>query len=79
MRPDSEQFDYRSLPLAERILLAQEILDSVVAESHGDLFTRGQLEEIDRRVAAADAGALVAEPWEAVHARLSARCQPAPS
>jgi len=62
--------DLRSLPLGERIALAQELWDSIHAEACAAPFTPEQLAEIDRRIAAADAGELQAEPWEQARARI---------
>lgn len=62
--------DFSTLSIAERIQIAQDLLDSVLAERQGETFTPAQLEEIDRRVAASDAGQIVGEPMETVFAPL---------
>lgn len=62
--------DLLTLPLEQRVVLAQELWDSVHAEAQAAPFTPEQLAEVDRRIALADAGELIAEPWDAVRAEL---------
>lgn len=59
-----------TLSLHQRVELAQELWDSVHADANAAPFTEEQLAEIDRRIAAADAGELVGEPWKTVHQRI---------
>jgi len=59
-------YDYLQLSPAERILLAQDILDSVVAEAGAELLTPGQHAEIDRRIDDLRAGRVTCLPWEQV-------------
>jgi putative addiction module component (TIGR02574 family) len=82
MRFSFEEFDFASLTAAERLLLAQELLDSVFDEVYpskagrqdGALsFTPQQMAELDRRVADIDSGRVVPEPWETVRERLQHR------
>lgn len=63
-------FDISQLSVAERIQIAQDLLDSVLAETQGEFFTPEQLAEIDRRVAESDAGKVVGEPFETVFRQL---------
>ncbi len=65
------ELDVSQLSIAQRIQIAQDLLDSVLLETQGEFFTPEQLAEIDRRVAASDAGKVVGEPWETVYAQLS--------
>ena len=58
------------LPLAERVELAQRLWDSVHADACAAPFTPEQQTELDRRIAALDAGEVVCEPWAAVRNRL---------
>lgn len=58
--------DLSTLSIEERVALAQELWDSVNADAHAAPFTPEQLAEIDRRIAAADAGELVGIPWDEV-------------
>lgn len=63
-----DDFDFTALSAPERLLLAQQLLDSVLAEAMP--LTVQQLDEVTRRAAAIDAGEMVCEPWETVRARL---------
>lgn len=58
--------DLSALSIEERVALAQELWDSIHADAHAAPFSPEQLAEIDRRIAAADAGELVGIPWEDV-------------
>lgn len=61
-------FDFSSLSAPERLLLAQQLLDSVLAEatplSHQDLA------EMRRRAEAIDTGQARCEPWGTLRRRL---------
>jgi len=59
-----------SLSTPERVELAQELWDSVHANAYAAPFTPEQLAEIDRRIAAIDAGEMACEPWETARERL---------
>jgi len=73
-----DDFDFASLTAAERLLLAQELLDSVFDEVSPSTsarevaapFNSEQMAEIRRRAGDADAGRIVGEPWETVRGRL---------
>ena len=58
------------LSVAERIQLVQDIWDSVAAEPASVPVTEPQREELDRRLADADARPGVGAPWPEVRARL---------
>lgn len=73
MSTSIQDFDFSALSIAQRIQIAQDLLDSVLAETQGEYFTPEQLQEIDRRVAAADTGEMVGEPMEAVFEQLFKR------
>lgn len=73
MTASLQDLDLSVLTIAERIQIAQNLLDSVLAETQGEFFTPEQLQEIDRRVAAADAGKIAGEPFESVFAELLRR------
>ena len=62
--------DLSSLSLEDRLTLAQALWDSIDADAHAAPLTPEQLEEIDRRIAAADAGEIVGIPWETVRDQL---------
>lgn len=59
-----------SLPLPQRVELAQELWNSVHAAACAAPFTPEQLAEIDRRIAALDAGEMTCVPWDEVQRRL---------
>ncbi len=66
-------FDISRLSVAERIQLAQDLWDSVAAET-GDLpLTEAQVAELDRRLAALARDPDAGEPWEVVRARVERR------
>ena len=58
------------LSLAERILLVEEIWDSIAAEAEALKVPQSHKDEIDRRLAAYDANPHAGAPWEEVKARL---------
>lgn len=70
MTVSHKNLDYSQLSPAERILLAQELWDSVHAETQALSFTAEQQAEIERRIAAIDAGTMPTYPWEDVKRRL---------
>lgn len=61
-------FDFSHLSAPERLLLAQQLLDSVLVEAMP--LTPPQLEEVCRRAAAIDRGEATCEPWEQVRQSL---------
>lgn len=66
-------FGIDRLPVADRLALAREILDSVAVEEPRPTLTEAKRKELDRRLAelAADPSAVV--PWEEVEAAARAR------
>ena len=60
------------LPTAERASLAQRLLESLHADAYAAPLTAEQVREINRRIADADAGELVGEPWSQVERELAA-------
>ena len=65
--------DINKLSLAERIQLAEDLWDSVAAETGGLPLTDAQAAELDHRLAllARDPGA--GDPWEVVRGRIQER------
>jgi putative addiction module component (TIGR02574 family) len=61
--------DLARLSVAERLLLARNLIDSVLCESMP--LTDAQLGEIERRIHAIDSGDSRCEDWEVVRAPLS--------
>lgn len=68
MTQPPQGLDITALSAPERLLLAQQLLDSVLAEAIP--LAPQQIEEVRRRAAAIDAGEAVCESWGAVKARL---------
>lgn len=67
-----DDIDYLHLSTADRIILAQDILDSVLAEAEAPAFTPAQLAEFDRRCAAVDNGTMATHRWDDVKDQLLA-------
>jgi len=66
---------FNELSAAERILLAQDLWDSVAAESDQVALTPSQREELKRRLLAHRANPKAALTWDEVKANLRARLQ----
>ncbi|MCC7390174.1 MAG: addiction module protein [Phycisphaerales bacterium] len=64
-----DDIDYLRLSPAERLLLVQDILDSVMAEAQAEPLTPEQIAELDRRCAEIDSGVVSCLPWEDIRAR----------
>jgi len=67
---ESKPIDYSHLSVPERILLAQELWDSVYDRAQEMPLTDAQRQEIRRRWAAFEAGEITAAPWSEVKRRL---------
>ena len=59
----------------QRIVLVQEIWDTIAAEPYQPLLTEAQCRELDRRIADDDANPDDVVPWEQVKAEVLARIQ----
>lgn len=66
----SQLFDFSQLSSAERILLAEDLWDSVAAEDNAPPLTPAQQEELQRRLEAADRGEMTYSPWGHIKRRL---------
>jgi putative addiction module component (TIGR02574 family) len=66
----TKDFDFSQLSPVERILLAQDLWDSAREEAQALPLTTEQQAEIERRLAALDAGTMPAYPWDEVKQRL---------
>lgn len=66
----SHPFDFSRLSVAERILLAEDLWDSVATEQNAPPLTLAQQEELMRRLAAADGGEMTYCSWPDVKRRL---------
>ncbi len=66
-QPPDNKFDFSGLSVAERILLVESLWDSIARDSNAELpLTEEQKQELDRRIAADDAGALESYSWPEV-------------
>ncbi len=65
--------DYRSMSIPERILLVEEIWDSIAADQQSLEVTQAQKDELDRRIAACEAAPNEGSTWEEVKSRLQAK------
>ncbi len=68
-----QQLGIDSMTIGERIALAQEILDSVVAEQPRLALSEAKKRELDRRLADQAANPADAVPWEEVEEAARAR------
>ena len=66
MTHNLDNIDYSHLSAAERLLLVQDILDSILADAQAEPLTAAQVRELDRRCAAVDSGEMATYPWEDV-------------
>ena len=62
--------DYSHLTVAERIRLAQELLESVCPRTEDLPLTESQRREIERRWQAFEASRMPAAPWDEVRKRV---------
>ncbi|MBW7904787.1 MAG: addiction module protein [Phycisphaerae bacterium] len=72
MKQPLDDIDYWTLSVADRLVLVQDILDSVLAETRAEPLTPQQTAEMERRDAEADAALVEGSSWESVRARLTA-------
>jgi putative addiction module component (TIGR02574 family) len=63
-------FDIARLTPAERILLVQELWDSLAPAQEWEPLTPAQQHEIERRLAAADRGEITYSSWQDVKRRV---------
>lgn len=62
--------EIQSLTVSERILLAEALWDSVVAEGSEIALTDAQKTELDRRLAAFEVDQDLGSPWSSAKARI---------
>ena len=67
-----KDFDYSGLSAAERILLAQELWDSVHREALTSPLTPEQRQRLDRRRSELESGAVLPLTWDELRLSLSA-------
>lgn len=75
MFPTMEQFGIDKLSREDRLLLADDILESVAEEEPGSTLTPEKRAELRRRVAELDANPADVVSWEAVQASIRARLE----
>ena len=73
MPPTLESLGIDRMTREDRLALVQAIWDSIAAEPHTPLLTEAQRQELDRRIADADANPDDVVPWEEVKAQALAR------
>jgi putative addiction module component (TIGR02574 family) len=73
MSPTLEELGIHRLSIEQRIALAQEILDSVVAERPTPTLSDAKRKELQRRIAEHAANPDDVVPWEQVEAEAQAR------
>ncbi len=66
-------FPFENLSIAERILLVEQIWDSIAAEQESWEITQAQRDELDRRIADYEANPQAGSSWEEVKKRLQGR------
>ncbi len=62
--------EIKKLSVAERILIVEEIWDSIAAEQESLQLTEAQKTELDRRIASCDASPNEGKSWEEIKRRL---------
>ena len=73
MAPTLEELGIDKMSTDERLMLAQDILESVMEERPGSSLTPAKREELRRRVAELDANPTDVVSWEDVQASIQAR------
>jgi putative addiction module component (TIGR02574 family) len=66
MNGPGTDLDYLALSAAERLVLVQDILDSVMAEAQAEPLSPEDIAEMDRRCLEIDSGAVKSVPWAEV-------------
>lgn len=64
------ELDFSAIPPAERIMIAQVLLDSVLFANASSALTPAQLAEMHARIEDIDAGRVTCLPWKEVRERL---------
>jgi putative addiction module component (TIGR02574 family) len=73
MLPSLESLGIDQMSRDERLVLVQEIWDTIAREPEPPLLTEAQRQELERRAAEDDAAPEDVVPWEEVKARTAAR------
>jgi putative addiction module component (TIGR02574 family) len=75
MSPRLQALGIDRMSVEERIILVQEIWDSISSEPHAPLLTDAQRQELERRLTDHEANPEDVVPWEQVKAEALARFQ----
>lgn len=70
MMKDASDFDFSNLSSAERLLIAEQLLDSMFDHTTTGGFTPEQIEEMEIRMQAADNGSMKRIPWNEARKQL---------
>lgn len=70
MSPTFKALGLHPLSVAERLLLVEEVWDSIAEEAEGMPLTDPQREDLQRRMAAYEANPKAGSTWEEVNGRL---------
>ncbi len=73
MSPTVKSLGLDQFSVAERILLVEEIWDSIAEEAEEVPLTNAQQQDLERRLAAHEANPKAGSSWEEVKARLLSR------
>lgn len=65
-----QEIDFSDLSTADRLQLAQALLDGLTLDGQPELLTADQMEELDRRLATIEDGTMPFESWEMLRERL---------
>lgn len=73
MTTSRRDFDFSHLSAAERILLAQELLDGALTDGADDVapLTEEEIAELRRRISLLDTGQMQRHSWDSVQAEFS--------
>lgn len=75
MAPTLQELGIDRLSIEDRLSLAHQLWESVAADLEQQPLTPAQREELERRIAAADANPGASIPWEVIRAEARARWQ----
>ena len=70
MSPTLKSLGIDQMTVAQRVLLVEEIWDSIAAEAEKQPLTEAQETDLKRRIAAYEADPKAGSPWPEVKARL---------
>ncbi len=74
--PTVESLGLATLPADQRLALAEQLWDTVVADLEAEPLTAAQRTELERRIVLADTDPARGTPWDEVRAAARARWRP---